>query len=83
MGIPFLMNFLGTITNLQQNGNNYGNFFILYLERIGPWGLYRWFNLFNLGGWIEAFNFVIYMIFFWWLEPFVIIVSLVDGSLKM
>ena len=84
MGIPLLMNFFGTVYNLiDENGNNYENLFFLWAERVGPWGLLKWYNLYSLGGWMEATYFSIYIIVFWWVEPAVILIMLFEGLLVL
>ena len=71
---PWMINVLGDILGTKdENGNNYNNFYIIWLEQFGAYGLFEMYNLFNMKGWQKMFT---DCILFWCtliiFEPFVI-----------
>jgi len=56
MAPAFWINMIGTIWGTaDENGNNFKNGWFLFVEYIGAWGLYDYFNLFNHEGWWTCF----------------------------
>ena len=79
----FGTNMLGLITGTSDaNGNNFNNFFILFCQYLEIDGLFVFFNLFNFGGWLEAFFGVPYVwIFGWNLDLFIMLIELWTGAI--
>ena len=79
---PFLVNLTGVVWDLEdKKGNNYQNHGFLLLEHNGPWGVFKWYNMFNFEGWAAAFGQSVFMAFFFWVEPFIWIAMIVNGEI--
>ena len=84
--MPLFISLAGDWTGtMDEKGNNFNNFLILFWEQEGVWGLAKYYNLFNMEGWwLMQWELVIrVLLMFTLIEPWIILISVWTGDLQI